>query len=183
MYSRVNYTLIGLFVVLFSLGILYFAFWLGGRGSEDSSKLYMLRMRESISGLSKDSGVKLKGVNIGTVKGIRVNPKNIEEVDILLSIDKNIPIKVDMRGVIKMFGLTGLSYVEIEGGSNSSQNIESKDGERGATRLPRWVRAAQTLAKAQEKRKTESQLTLAGCMCSALAASHFTICSIHSKNC
>ena len=88
MYSRVNYTLIGLFVVLFSFGILYFAFWLGGRGLEDSSRLYMLRMRESISGLSKDSGVKLKGVNIGTVKDIRVNPKNIEEIDILLSIDK-----------------------------------------------------------------------------------------------
>ncbi|SFV53080.1 Possible ABC transport system periplasmic substrate-binding protein [hydrothermal vent metagenome] len=129
MYSRVNYTLIGVFVILFSLGILYFAFWLGGKGSHDDNKIYMLRMKESISGLSKDSGVKLKGVNIGTVKEIRVNPKNIEEVEILLSIDKDIPIKEDMKGVIKMFGLTGLSYIEIEGGSNGAKSIESKDGE------------------------------------------------------
>ncbi len=129
MYSRVSYTLIGVFVIIFSLGIVYFAFWLGGKGDDENNKIYMLRMRESISGLSKDSGVKLKGVNIGTVKDIRVSPKNIEEVEILLSIDKNIPIKEDMRGVVKMFGLTGLSYIEITGGSNSAKNIEPKDGD------------------------------------------------------
>jgi len=129
MYSRVNYTLIGFFVIIFSLGIIYFAFWLGGSNSQRSSKLYMLRMSESVSGLSKDSGVKLKGVNIGKVQDIKVNPKNIEEIDILLSIDKDIPIKEDMRGIIKMFGLTGLSYVEIDGGSNGAKTIESKDGE------------------------------------------------------
>ncbi len=128
MYSRVNYTLIGIFVLLLSSGILYFAFWLGGKGSDSDNKIYMLRMKESISGLSKDSGVKLKGVDIGTVKDISVNPKNIEEIEILLSIKKNIPIKEDMRGVVKMFGLTGLSYVEITGGSNSAKNIVSIDG-------------------------------------------------------
>ena len=124
MYSKVNYTLIGIFVMLLTAGTIFFAFWLGNSGFEEEYDLYLLRMNESVSGLSKDSDVKLKGVDIGTVSDIRVNPKNIEEVDITLKIKKGIPIKEDMRGTISMFGLTGLSYVEIEGGSNEAKTLQ-----------------------------------------------------------
>ena len=124
MYSKVNYTVIGIFVMLLTAGTIFFAFWLGNTGFEDEYDLYLLRMNESVSGLSKDSDVKLKGVDIGTVSDIRVNPDNIEEVDIILKIKKGIPIKEDMRGTISMFGLTGLSYVEIEGGSNEAKTLK-----------------------------------------------------------
>ena len=128
MYSKVNYTLIGIFVMLLTAGAVFFAFWLGNSGFEEAYDLYLLRMKESVTGLSRDSGVKLKGVDIGTVSDIRVNPKNIEEVDIVLKIKKGIPIKEDMRGTISMFGLTGLSYVEIEGGSNSARTLHPSKG-------------------------------------------------------
>jgi len=127
-YSRVNYTLIGAFTILLTIGIIIFVLWLGNSSFKDDTTTYMLRMRESVSGLSKDSGVKLKGVNIGTVKEIRVNPQNIEEIEILLDIKKSIPIKDDMRGVVTMFGLTGLSYIEIQGGTNSAKTLHSIDG-------------------------------------------------------
>ena len=129
MYSKVNYTVIGIFVILFTAGIIFFAFWLGNTGFKDDYDLYLLRTKESVSGLSKDSGVKLKGVDIGTVSDIRVNPKNIEEVEITLKIAKDIPIKEDMRGTIGMFGLTGLSYIEIEGGTNGAKTLQSAEGE------------------------------------------------------
>lgn len=129
MYSKVSYTVIGLFVMLFTAGIIFFTFWLGNTGFKDDYDLYLLRTKESVSGLSKDSGVKLKGVDVGTVSDIRVNPKNIEEVEITLKITKGIPIKEDMQGTISMFGLTGLSYVEIEGGTNSAKTLQSIGGE------------------------------------------------------
>lgn len=129
MYSKVNYTVIGIFVILFTAGIIFFAFWLGNTGFKDDHDLYLLRTKESVSGLSQDSGVKLKGVDVGTVSDVRVNPKNIEEVEITLKITKGIPIKEDMRGTISMFGLTGLSYIEIEGGTNGAKTLQSIDGE------------------------------------------------------
>lgn len=129
MYSKVNYTVIGVFVMLFTAGIIFFAFWLGNTGFKDEYNLYLLRMKESVSGLSKDSGVKLKGVDVGTVADIRVNPDDVEEIEITLKIKKGIPIKEDMRGTISMFGLTGLSYVEIVGGTNRAKILESHDGE------------------------------------------------------
>ena len=129
MYSKVSYTVIGIFVMLFMAGIIFFAFWLGNTGFQEDYDLYLLRTKESVSGLSKDSGVKLKGVDIGTVSDIRVNPKNIEEVEITLKITKGIPIKEDMQGTISMFGLTGLSYVEIEGGTNGAKTLYSAEGD------------------------------------------------------
>jgi len=129
MYSKVNYTIIGLFVILFVTGIILSAFWLGNKGIQENYKLYLLRMHESVTGLSKDSGVKMKGVDIGSVSDISINPKNIEEVDILLKIKNNIPIKEDMKGVVKMYGLTGLSYIEIDGGTNDSKLLTGKDSE------------------------------------------------------
>ena len=127
MYSKVNYTVIGIFVMLLTIGVTFFIFWLANTGFEDEFDYYMLRMNESVSGLSKDSDVKLKGVDVGTVSSIRVNPRNIEEIDIVLKIKKGIPIKEDMRGTISMFGLTGLSYVEIEGGSNEAKTLQPAD--------------------------------------------------------
>ena len=128
MYSKVNYSLIGSFVLIFMAAIVFFVLWLGDSKFKEDSKLYILRTTESVSGLSEDSGVKLKGVNIGTVSKIRVNVKNIEEVEIILSLKKDIPIKEDMRAVISMFGLTGLAYIEISGGTNSSKTLVSENG-------------------------------------------------------
>lgn len=139
MYSRVNYTVVGIFVMLFTAGVVFFAFWLSDTGLRKDYDLYSLRMKESVTGLSKDSGVKMKGVDIGTVSDIQINPENVEEVDITLKIKHGTPIKEDMLGVIKMYGLTGLSYVEIEGGTNGARRLEP-----GNDRIP-VIKAGESL--------------------------------------
>jgi len=70
-----------------------------------------------------DSNVKLHGVNVGTVSDIRINPENIERVEILVKIKQGIPIKEDMVAQTKMFGITGLLSIEIDGGTNSAKTL------------------------------------------------------------
>ncbi|MDQ7046429.1 MAG: MlaD family protein [Sulfurovum sp.] len=123
MYSKVNYTVVGLFVLLFSAGLLWFGFWLAKVGLQENFSLYKLEMKESVSGLSKDSNVKLRGVNIGRVSAIRINPENIESIEILLEIKENIPIKEDMLASTQMLGITGLLSIEIEGGTNGAKTL------------------------------------------------------------
>jgi len=152
MYSKVNYTLIGLFVLLFVSALIAFAFWLGNKGVQDNYSLYLLRMKESVTGLSKDSGVKMKGVDIGSISTITINPQNIEEVDIVLKIKNGIPIKEDMVGVIKMYGLTGLSYIEIEGGTNASKLLVAQKSQS----LPQIQSGISLLSKLENKLDTLS---------------------------
>jgi len=124
MYSRVNYTIVGIFVLLFGAGLIWFAFWLAKYGIHREFDTYKLYMTESVAGLSKDSVVKLRGVDIGRVSEIRINPDNIEHVEVFLKIKRGVPIKKDMIAHTQMLGITGLLSVEIDGGHNDSENLK-----------------------------------------------------------
>jgi len=129
MYSRVNYTIVGIFVLLFGAGLVAFTFWLAKYGMHSEYTLYKLEMKESVSGLSKDSTVRFRGVDIGHVSEIRINPDNMEQIEVLLKIRSDVPIKEDMRAHTEMLGITGLLAIEIDGGSNSSKRLTAKGEE------------------------------------------------------
>ena len=127
MYSRVNYTIVGIFVVLFGAGMVWFAFWLAKYDLQEEFDIYKLEMSESVAGLSIDSNVKLRGVDIGSVSAIRINPQDIEKVEVFVKIKQGIPIKEDMVAHTAMFGVTGLLSIEIEGGTNGAKTLEPTD--------------------------------------------------------
>ena len=129
MYSRINYTTVGIFVLILTTGMIWFAFWLAKYGLHQEFDYYKIYISEPVSGISIDSSVKLHGVDVGTVSKIRINPKNVEKVEIILKLDKGIPIKEDMVAFTEMYGITGLSYIQIGGGTNSSKFLKSKNGE------------------------------------------------------
>lgn len=123
MYSKVNYTIVGIFVLLFGIGMVWFAFWLAKYGLQEEFDTYRLEMQESIAGLSIDSNVKMRGVDVGSVSKIQINPKNIEIVEIFIKINKGIPVKEDMVAHTQMFGVTGLLSIEISGGTNEAKTL------------------------------------------------------------
>ena len=59
MYSKVNYTLVGFFVLFFAAAIVGAAFWLGKQSVDKEANTYKLYMKDSIAGLSKGSEVHL----------------------------------------------------------------------------------------------------------------------------
>jgi len=127
MYSRINYTTVGIFVLIFTTGMLWFAFWLAKYGLEKEFDYYKVQMSESVSGLSKDSTVKLRGVDVGSISKIGINPKDVEKVEIILKINKGTPIKEDMVVFTEMYGVTGISYLQIDGGTNEAKTLEPTD--------------------------------------------------------
>ena len=127
MYSRVNYTIVGIFVLIFGAGMVWFAFWLAKYDLQQEFDTYRLEMKESVAGLSIDSDVQLRGVEIGSVSKIEINPKNIETVEVFVKIKKGIPIKEDMIASTQMFGVTGLLSIEISGGTNAAKTLIPTD--------------------------------------------------------
>jgi len=129
LYSKVNYTIVGFFVVLFTLALIAFAFWLSKKGLGKEYKYYQTYIKESVGGLSIDSAVKLRGINVGSVSDMHIDPNDIQKVNVTLKINEQTPIKEDMVTIIKSHGVTGLSYIEITQGSNDSKELLSKEGE------------------------------------------------------
>lgn len=129
MESRVNYTIVGVFVSIFTLALVGFVFWLGKYGyKEEVFDYYKIYIRDSVSGLHKESSVKFRGVNVGVVNNIKINPQNSEEIEVLIKIAKDTPIKEDNIAIVKSQGITGLSYIELKGGSQNSPLLK-RDGE------------------------------------------------------
>jgi phospholipid/cholesterol/gamma-HCH transport system substrate-binding protein len=143
MYSKVNYTIVGLFVLLFGIGMAAFAFWLAKYGFKQHYDVYKIYTTESVAGLSKDSVVKLHGVDVGRVKEIRIDPENIERVEILLNIKEDILITEDMVAHTVMLGVTGLLSIEIEGGTNEAKRLKPTPGYIPVIRTkPSWINTA-----------------------------------------
>lgn len=115
MESRVNYTIVGLFVILLTSALLFFIYWLTKQYGEQAYDHYYVHLTESVAGLNTDAAVKYRGVDVGTVIHIGLNPANPEEVELLLKIEQHTPVKTDTTAAINFYGITGLAYIELKG--------------------------------------------------------------------
>ncbi|MFP4522813.1 MAG: MlaD family protein [Fibrobacterota bacterium] len=79
---------------------------------------------ESLSGLEEGASVKFHGIPVGKVEKISYQPHNLSEVRASLLIDDDFPVKEDMYIQTGMVGITGLKYIEILGGSDTSDIIK-----------------------------------------------------------
>ncbi len=124
MEDKVNYSLVGAFVLVLGAvlvaGVLWLAVGLGARREVDR---YQAFIEESVAGLNVDAPVKYLGVDVGKVGRIEIDPQNTRRVRLVFLINRGTPIKQDSAAVLKAQGLTGIAYVELSGGSEGSQPL------------------------------------------------------------
>jgi phospholipid/cholesterol/gamma-HCH transport system substrate-binding protein len=128
MQAKINYTLIGFFVVILSIMLVVIPIWLITGLSNTQYKTYGVFMNESVAGLSEKAAVKYNGVDVGQVKSISLNPHNPKQVKLLLDIEKSTPIHEDTVAILNTQGLTGIAYIGLKGGSNHSPLLKTKPG-------------------------------------------------------
>ncbi len=93
MTQRVSYITLGAVVFFSAIFIFIFAFWLHHKHDSADLNPYLIFFHSSVSGLSKGSAVKYKGINVGIVEDISISEKDIEEVRVEVSIDKEAPVR------------------------------------------------------------------------------------------
>ena len=129
MEPRVNYIIVGVFVLVLGVVGVGLVLWLGKTDYLDVYDQYQAYMHQSVSGLSVDSTVKYRGVEVGRVKEIALNPENPEEVRLTLDILRETPIKTDTVATLETQGLTGLATLNLEGGSRDAPKLEIAPGQ------------------------------------------------------
>ncbi len=128
METKVNYAMVGMFVLALGAAFIAGILWLaGGLGGKKDYVFYQSIVNESVAGLNIDAPVKYLGVDIGKVRTIKLDPVNPQQVKLIFAIEKGIPIKQDTQAVLKTQGLTGIAYVELSGGAPDSPVLVAKD--------------------------------------------------------
>ncbi len=129
MEPKVNYILVGSFVAFLGAAVLVGILWLGKTDYRGAYDRYEAYMKESVAGLSVDSTVKYRGVDVGRVKAIALNPNNPEEVLLAMDIVRGTPIKTDTIAVLETQGLTGLATINLTGGSRDDLSLKAQEGQ------------------------------------------------------
>jgi len=117
-----HYFFEGLFIIVFSVAAAFFAVWLGSPGRHDDV-LYRIHFPDSVSGLTVGDAVKYRGVDVGTVKTMIIDPDNSRLVLVDVRLRKETPVKTDTRASLALKGITGVVFIELNGGDPAAQTL------------------------------------------------------------
>jgi len=130
METKVNQTVVGAFVLVLGAAGIAAVLWLGsGRLSQKEYRPYLAYFTESVSGLNLHAPVKSRGVAVGSVREISLDPTNPERVRLLLEVEKGTPVKEDTVAILGVQGLTGIAYIELSGGTRDSPTLKEAPGD------------------------------------------------------
>lgn len=116
---------IGLFVVAGISGIFIIGLWLAKTGSTEKFTPYEVLFEESVSGLSVGSKVSYRGIRIGSVNDIGIKPNNPRFVLVRIAIKEGYQIHKGDIASLKLEGITGTSYIDIQGAERGSELLSS----------------------------------------------------------
>lgn len=125
-----NYAIVGAFVLALGAALIAGALWLAAGGAtQKTHDPYLALVDESVAGLNLNAPVKYKGVDVGKVRSIQLDPANPDRVRLVFAIERGTPIRQDTVAVLKTQGLTGIAYVELDGGAGDSPPLQASPPE------------------------------------------------------
>lgn len=111
---RVNYVVVGLFVLIVTVFALITGLWLSAGFQKQNYDTYEILMYEPVSGLNEQAPVKFNGVQVGYVQSIHLNSKNPRQVILLTHIVEGTPISQSTVATLMSQGITGVTYIGLK---------------------------------------------------------------------
>jgi phospholipid/cholesterol/gamma-HCH transport system substrate-binding protein len=121
---RASYLLVGSVVLALLTALAVFAAWLVRVDVDQEMRIYEIAFEGSVTGLQEGAQVQYRGVPVGRVDEIRINPENLTQVLVTVGLEPDTPIKEDTLATLEMQGVTGVAYVQLRAGSLQSAPLE-----------------------------------------------------------
>ena len=119
-------TLVGAFVLLGLLGLVFLALQAANLASFGARDSYVVSARfDNIGGLKARSPVRSAGVTVGRVTSISLDPKTFQGL-VVMELDKDVAFPKDSSAKILTAGLLGDQYIGIEPGADE-KNLAAGD--------------------------------------------------------
>ncbi len=119
METRANYALIGAFVLLAATAIVGFTLWLGSSQFNRDYAQYDVVFPGPVT-LEEGASVRYIGIKVGEVESVRIDRRDASLVRARLRVDRSTPVKADSTAIIDFAGITGVTFVQINAGSEEA---------------------------------------------------------------
>ena len=147
METRAHYVAVGAFVLLMITVAFVAVLWLARAQLTTQYATYDIYFTGPVSGLREGAVVEYNGVPAGRVKEIRIDPSNVEQIRVTVEIETNVVIKQDAAANLETNILSGVSYVQIAGGTQDAPILAAERGSRYPVIRSRRSRLASVTAR------------------------------------
>src|SRR5258706_10498559 len=149
METRANHVLIGAFTVAIVVFGFLFVLWIGKLRVAREWDYYDIVFNEAVTGLSVGGAVQYNGIQVGEVRRLSLPPENPSQVVARVRVAGSTPVKIDTKAKLTFTGLTGVSVIQLSGGSREAPMLTSANGE-GVPRIIADESALQKLLGSSE---------------------------------
>lgn len=133
METKGNYLLIGAFVLAGVAALFAFVIWLARGDINRVYDYYDIFFEGSVAGLAIGGDVRYRGIKVGSIVNIAIDPKRPDKAGVTVEIDHAVPIREGDTATLELQGITGVAYIDISGASADSASLA------GGTREERSV--------------------------------------------
>ena len=113
METRSNQILVGSVVLGLLAALAVFIVWLAQVG-DGREKRYDVFFQQSVEGLAKGSAVTFRGVPVGQIESINLEPASPQFIRVRIAIDEDTPVLQGTTATIRGVGFTGVSQIQLD---------------------------------------------------------------------
>lgn len=115
MEPETRYTLIGATLLAIAAAAIGAYLWLASAGPTSDFRYYLIRFeRQSVEGLQIGGDVNMRGLKVGRVESYRIPRENINQVNVLIRVDRRVPVSTNTQAVIARNLVTGIARINLE---------------------------------------------------------------------
>lgn len=126
METRASHVLIGAFALAIVVLAVGSVLWLGKLSLDREWDLYDIIFEEAVSGLGKGGAVEYNGIQIGEVRSLSLDAKDPRKVIARVRVQAGTPVKTDTHARLTYTGITGVSVIQLTGGTPDAPRLIPK---------------------------------------------------------
>jgi phospholipid/cholesterol/gamma-HCH transport system substrate-binding protein len=112
MENKAHALIAGIFTLLLLIASLAAIWWFSGKREAVSE--YIVATRQSVTGLNMQAQVRYRGIRVGRVESIRLDPEDSRDILIRIAISRDVPVTQGTVAKLGYQGLTGIAHVLLE---------------------------------------------------------------------
>ena len=113
METRSNQILVGSVTLGLLAALVVFIVWLSQVG-DGAEKQYDVFFQQSVEGLAKGSAVTFRGVPVGQIRSINLEPRSPQFIRVRISVSDETPVLQGTTATIRGVGFTGVSQIQLD---------------------------------------------------------------------
>lgn len=128
MENRAHALIAGVFVLLLAVAAVGAVLWFSG--ADDKTRDYTVVVsRGNVTGLNPQARVNYRGIKVGKVVDVRLDPNNPRDILVGIRVSTSVPVTRGTTAKLGYQGITGLAHVLLEDSGKDPRPLVDNDGE------------------------------------------------------